>query len=510
MSEDVVPLTTDAVATFLARIRGFARVSPGDLQQAAEAATMRRFTSGELIIAQGARGNDLHIVYGGKVRVPLGIRDEEGRETVVELGVGHVFGELGFLTDAPRARDVYAAGDTVTLSWSRVSLYHLLTKHPPLARFLSDLLGRRLAHSGIEEVGKYRIVEHIGRGSTATVFHAYNPSVQRAVALKMLNHSLVFNKHFRDRFIREAHTLAQLSHPNIVHLYDMESQFATYFMVMEYVDGKDLFEVFAQQPRMEIRNAGSYLAQVGRALAYLHGQGVVHGDVKPPNCLVEPSGHVKLTDFGICRCLDQPNTRLEGEPIAGTPEFMAPEVLQGKAMGPAADIYALGVMAYQMYSGTRPFRRGTFREVARAHIEHELRDIQEIRPEVPDAMAEFIRRALLKDPNERLTDWSEIEALLEPVSHTAASVGYGAKLFSLRYPEEHTAEVDRALDELARRLGTIEGLEWLEGSALSARVGRDHTSPGNSADEIEQGQLVWMYEGGSGTERLSASVADEE
>ncbi|MEC9466821.1 MAG: protein kinase [Myxococcota bacterium] len=510
MSEDVVPVTTDAVVTFLARIRGFARVPRDELEQAARVANLQRFSDGDLIIAQGARGHDLHIVYGGKVRVPLGIRDEEGRETVVELGVGHVFGELGFLTDAARARDVYAAGDVVTLSWSRVSLYHLLTKYPPLARFLSDLLGRRLAQSGIEQVGKYRIVEHIGRGATATVFHAYNPSVQRAVALKMLNHSLVFNKHFRDRFIREAHTLAKLSHPHIVQLYDMESQFATYFMVMEYVDGKDLYEVFADQPRMEIFQAGSYLAQVGRALAYLHGEGVVHGDVKPPNCLVEPNGNLKLTDFGICRCLDQPNPRLDGEPIAGTPEFMAPEVLQGEALTPAADIYALGVMAYQMYSGTRPFRRGTFQEIARAHIEHELKDIQQVRPEVPDSAADFIRGALVKDPKSRLTDWTQIAALLEPAGRSVNASHRGAKIFALRYPRERGAEVEEGLNELARRLGAIEGLEWLEGEAMSARVTRVHTSTDTAGPSIGGARLAWMYEGGSGTERLSADIADED
>ena len=211
MSDANPRLEPSQVVAFLSEVGGFNQADEESLLEAAQKVKITTYKPGALVIKQGERGNDLHVIFEGSVQVPLGSRGEQDNATV-KLGPGNVIGEMGFLTDTPRTRNVVAATEVTTLAWSRKSLYFLLSSHPPLAQFLSDTLGRRLAESGLDRVGKYRIMDKLGEGSTSKVFHAYNPALKRAVAIKMLNHSLVFNKQFRERFILEARTIARLSH----------------------------------------------------------------------------------------------------------------------------------------------------------------------------------------------------------------------------------------------------------------------------------------------------------
>ena len=298
MADDNPMFNQEQILEFLQHVGGFSMAEEASLREAAQKAAITSYKPGALIIKQGELGNDLHVIVRGSVQVPLGSRSEQKNATV-DLGPGNVVGEMGFLTNTPRTRNVVASDEVVTLSWSRKELYFLLSSHPPLAQFLSDTLGRRLAESGIDRVGKYRIMDKLGEGSTSKVFHAYNPALKRAVAVKMLNHSLVFNKQFRGRFILEARTIAKLSHPNIVQIFDMESHYATYFMIMEFLDGHDLLKVLCDQGPMSIESTLSVLYQMAQGLSYSHAQGIVHGDIKPANCLITSSGTLKIMDFKI-------------------------------------------------------------------------------------------------------------------------------------------------------------------------------------------------------------------
>ena len=478
------------IVNFLKQVGGFSLAEESSLEEAAQKAAITTYKDGAMIIKQGELGNDLHVIVRGRVQVPLGARAEQQNATV-DLGPGHVVGEMGFLTNTPRTRNVVAVDEVVTLSWSRKELYFLLSSHPPLAQFLSDTLGRRLAESGIDRVGKYRIMDKLGEGSTSKVFHAYNPALKRAVAVKMLNHSLVFNKQFRGKFILEARTIARLSHPNIVQIFDMESHYATYFMIMEFLDGHDLLKVLFEQGKMSIESTLSVLYQMAQGLAYSHSQGIVHGDIKPANCLITSSGTVKIMDFGVCRCVKMKIDESEKGLIFGTPQYTAPEVLTGKPIHTGSDIYALGVMSYQLLTANSPFTRNSIEETAKAHLYEELPRIETVREDVPPKLAEFIHRALEKKPENRISNWDEIKSLVKPPDHLLQATTC-SHLLNLSYPESQKPVVEAALDQLATTLGSVPDLTWQEGafhpeSRMKAREISASESPFGAP-------LSWLYD----------------
>jgi len=478
------------VVAFLQQVGGFSLAEQSSLLEAANKASLTTFKEGALVIKQGELGNDLHVIVKGSVQVPLGGRGEQQNVTV-DLGPGNVVGEMGFLTNRPRTRNVVAGTEVLTLSWSRKDLYFLLTSHPPLAQFLSDTLGRRLAESGLDWVGKYRIMDKLGEGSTSKVFHAYNPALKRAVAVKMLNHSLVFNKQFRTRFILEARTIAKLNHPNIVQIFDMESHYATYFMIMEFLDGHDLLKILKDQGPMSIESTLSVLYQMAQGLAYSHAQGIVHGDIKPANCLVTSSGTVKIMDFGVCRCVKMKIEESDKGLIFGTPQYTSPEVLRGDPIHVGSDIYALGVMAYQLLTGQCPFKRASIEETAKAHLYEDLPRIETVRPDVPTELAQFIHGALEKKPKKRLADWNEVMTLVKPPEHLLRAKTC-SHLLNLSYPESEKPTVDAALNHLAQTLRLVPDMSWQEGSFnLESRMQVRETA----ATESPFGApLSWLYD----------------
>ena len=490
MSNASPRLEPHQVVAFLSEVGGFKQADEESLLEAAQKVKITTYEPGALVIKQGERGNDLHVIFEGSVQVPLGSRGEQDNATV-KLGPGNVIGEMGFLTDTPRTRNVVAATEVTTLAWSRKSLYFLLSSHPPLAQFLSDTLGRRLAESGLDRVGKYRIMDKLGEGSTSKVFHAYNPALKRAVAIKMLNHSLVFNKQFRERFILEARTIARLSHPNIVQIFDMESHYATYFMIMEYLDGFDLLKMLQDQGVLSIESTLSVLYQMSQGLAYSHAEGIVHGDIKPANCMVTSSGTVKIMDYGVCRCVKMQIDESEKGLIFGTPEYTAPEVLTGSPIHIGSDIYALGVMGYQLLTGACPFKRGSIEETAKAHLYDELPRIETIRPDVTPELAKFIHGALEKVPTKRLGHWDEVMALVEPPAHLRRGKVHN-HLLNLSYPESEKPTVNAALDHLAHVLKSVPELNWQEGSfETESRLKSNDSYSGESPFGAP---LSWLYD----------------
>lgn len=490
MTVDTQKFDDKQIVAFLQQVGGFSMAEEASLAEAAKKAAVTTFKAGALIIQKGEMANDLHVIVLGRVQVPLGNPGEESNATV-DLGPGNVIGEMGFLTDTPRTRNVVATTEVVTLSWTRKELYFLLSSHPPLAQFLSDTLGRRLAESGLDRVGKYRIMDKLGEGSTAKVFHAYNPALKRAVAVKMLNHSLVFNKQFRGRFILEARTIAKLSHPNIVQIFDMESHYATYFMIMEFLDGHDLLKMLDDQGPLPIESALSVLYQMAQGLAYSHSQGIVHGDIKPANCLVTSSGTVKIMDFGVCRCVKMKIDESEKGLIFGTPQYTSPEVLTGEPIHMGSDIYAMGVMAYQLLTGECPFKRDTIELTAKAHLYEELPRIETVRPDVTPELAKFIHGAIEKKPNKRLSSWEEVMALVEPPEHLLRAKTC-SHLVNLTYPESQKPAVEAALNQLAQNLRAVSDLGWQEGSFDLGNRARNREP--NTNESPFGAPLSWLYD----------------
>lgn len=258
---------------------------------------------------------------------------------------------------------------------------------------------------------RYRNLELIGKGGMAEVYRAEHPTQQRQVAIKVLLSSLAQDEVFRRRFLREAQILSGLEHPHIVRLFDFGEENGLYYMVMEYLNGVNLSAYLKQHGRMPLTVALPILREVAEALDYAHAAGLVHRDVKPSNVMLDTRGEVTravLTDFGISKVTSAHTNITASAAVLGTFDYIAPEQIQGvEEMDGRADVYALGVMTYQLLTGSLPFKRPSAGALLLAHLTAPPPDPREVLPSLPRHTALAIQRAMAKKPEDRFPTASE-------------------------------------------------------------------------------------------------------
>jgi predicted Ser/Thr protein kinase len=257
-----------------------------------------------------------------------------------------------------------------------------------------------------ETLGKYRITEHLGGGGMAEVYKAYQPGLDRYVAIKVLHSFLAGEEDFLTRFQREARVIAMLRHPNIVqvHDFDYDEEDNAYYIVMEFIDGPSLKEhvqeVCQEEQILPLDETVHIVTGIANALEYAHQRGAVHRDVKPANILFTEDGEAILTDFGIAKMVNIGGLTASGAMI-GTPAYMAPEQGLGQAGDERADIYSLGAVFYQLVTGCLPFDADTTMGVVLKHINDPPPPPTSINPDLPEGIEAVILRALAKDPEDR-------------------------------------------------------------------------------------------------------------
>jgi hypothetical protein len=251
-----------------------------------------------------------------------------------------------------------------------------------------------------EKISRYEIRGEIGRGGMATVYLAYDPNTGRDVAIKVLPRELMHDPAFRARFEREARTIAALEHPAIVPVYDFGEEDGQPFLVMRYLSGGSLVSRIRAGP-IPPQEASGILSRIGSALDAAHAKGVIHRDLKPANILFDQYGEAYLGDFGIAR-LSQGGGTLTGSTILGTPAYMSPEQISGeKTVDGRSDIYALGIVAFEMLTGRTPFQADSPIKVMMMHVSAPLPRISEADPQLPPGTGAVLERALAKEPDQR-------------------------------------------------------------------------------------------------------------
>jgi eukaryotic-like serine/threonine-protein kinase len=257
-------------------------------------------------------------------------------------------------------------------------------------------------------LGPYEVLEPLGQGGMAEVYHGVHTRLGRAVAIKVLPAGLAGHADFRERFEREARAVAALRHANIVQVYDFGDAEGMYYMVMEYIAGSDLAQLLAEHASLPLAQVRPLLRDVAAALDYAHAQGLVHRDVKPSNVMIQAANaagvgqRAILTDFGIAKILAGGSAATKTGVMIGTPDYMAPEQIRAAGEVDArTDIYALGVMLFQMLTGRLPFTGENPGIVVLAHLHQPAPDPRALLPDLPAHIAQAILRALAKDPAER-------------------------------------------------------------------------------------------------------------
>jgi beta-lactam-binding protein with PASTA domain/tRNA A-37 threonylcarbamoyl transferase component Bud32 len=256
---------------------------------------------------------------------------------------------------------------------------------------------------------RYEVVRGIARGGMSEVYLANDRHLDRPVALKVLTSELSRDPSFVERFRREAQSAANLSHPNIVAVYDWGQEEGTYFIVMEYIDGHSLRDILRAQTTLEGAQAAGIGAEVANGLSFAHKAGVVHRDVKPGNVLIEANGQVKVTDFGVARA-DASDALTQTGSVMGTATYFSPEQAQGLVVDGRSDVYSLGVVLYEMVCGTPPFTGENPVSVAYQHVREPVPSLRERKADVPRVLEQIIMTALEKDPNRRYQSANDLRA----------------------------------------------------------------------------------------------------
>ena len=248
---------------------------------------------------------------------------------------------------------------------------------------------------------RYQLLEKLGTGGMANVYLARDLMLDRKVAIKVLRKDYSNNSEFQSHFRMEARSAANLSHPNIVTVHDFGFADNLLYIVMEYIPGKDLKQLIREQGRFSVEKGIPLITQACAGLGYAHRAGLVHCDVKPHNMLVAPDGRLKVTDFGIARALATMTPGERTDVVWGSPLYFAPEQAQGESPTPSSDVYSIGVVMYELLSGTPPFTASTSDELARLHISARPIPIREYIPDIPAPLEEIIMKVLSKEPSAR-------------------------------------------------------------------------------------------------------------
>src|SRR5437899_10785966 len=260
--------------------------------------------------------------------------------------------------------------------------------------------------------GRYELHRRLARGGMADVFLARDQLLDRPVAVKVLFPEFATDRSFVERFRREAQSAANLNHPNIVAVYDWGQEQGTYFIVMEYVEGRSLADILRTEGPLHPQRAAEVASDIAAALGFAHRNGVIHRDIKPGNVLVSPNGQVKVADFGIARAFGagaEENLTQAGS-VMGTATYFSPEQAQGLALDPRSDLYSLGVVLYEMITGRAPFTGDSPVSIAYKHVQEQPPRPRQVNPDVPADLEAITGRLLAKNPATRYPSAEDLRA----------------------------------------------------------------------------------------------------
>ena len=377
------------------------------------------FEEGDFLMKQGEPGNSLMVIADGEVEVS--VEERSSVHVLKRAHTGEVLGEMALLTNEPRSATVVAVSPVRAWVLPADRFNKLAAEHPKISVLLTLLLSSRLGRVQHDALtGKifhgYCIRRRLGRGGMSVVYEADDADSGRRVALKMMSHRLLFDPKAHERFQREADIVQSFDHVNIAKTYGRFEAFRTSFIIMEYCEGISISDALKSRGQLPEPVVRKILGQLARAAAHAHAAGVVHRDIKPSNVMVTRDGTVKLMDFGLAGRIDDMTA---AERLLGTPKYMAPEQMTGEPVGSKTDVFAIGLLTYEMLAGERLFKGADFRSLRREVIRCRVPALSKTLPSISSELRRVLRNALLREPEERNLDFDRVNAWAAPVDFAA-------------------------------------------------------------------------------------------
>lgn len=413
----------------------------------------KHIKAGVRFIRQGDVLDVAYIIQRGSCLVI--VEKDEKLYPVRHLGEGDIVGELTILTGEPQNGHVEAQTEMDVWVIKKEQFIDLSGRDPDVLNFLTELVADRfdsMRTSGDRTIGKYVATDVIGSGGYSIVYKGFHRTLNFPVAIKMMRHNLALCDEFLENFWNEAKTIAGFNHENLIKIYDIEERYRTVFIIMELAEGESLKKMIGRLRVIPPPVAADLLSQTCRGLGYAHRKGILHQDINPSNILVETGDRIKIIDFGVA-C---PTGSDDRSIFEGTIHYMAPEQIACKPVDPRTDIYSLGITAYEMVTGGRPYPEGDIRNIMDMHLNHDIPDPAERVVGLPEPLRRFILKACNRDPGKR---YQKAEQAIEELESLVT--GFEA-LRQPRYPDpietlvnEHGL-IRQFLDNLSMAAGELE------------------------------------------------------
>lgn len=418
----------------------------------------RNIKAGQRVMTQGEAGDTFCIVQEGTCAIKV---DRDGEIiTVNRLKPGDIVGEMAVLTGEPRTAHVDAETDLVVWELTRDQFETVAHDYPDLRNFLTELVANRFETATVDpvrRVGKYLVKHKLGTGGWSIVFAGVHQTLNMPVAIKMMRHNMAMDEEFLENFRREARTIASLNHPSIIKVYDIEEMFRTVFIMMEMLEGRALEEELEQFGRLSPARVVGYLIQVCQGLAYAHNKGIVHQDIKPANLFIRDDGRIKILDFGLACPVGS-----EEFDFSGTVQYMAPEQIIGDPVDARTDIYGLGITAYEMICGKRPYPEDDMNELVKLHLSQDIPDPEDSVEGLPEGLGAFIKKACARDMAQRYSNMTDaLSSLVQVAKELDLKPELGAKSSQMittvviRYGDDQHLAMNKLLAEFSSKASAI-------------------------------------------------------
>lgn len=422
--------------------------------------------AGERFVKQGEICEEAYIIQRGSCLI---IVEKDGNQYPVDhRGRGDVIGLTSVLTGEPQLANIEAESNMELWVIRKSLLTELTEKHPDLYDILTEIVAARFDSKrpvSDRVIGKYIASEIIGRGAFSIVYKGIHSTLNMPVVVKMLRHDMALNEDFLSSFHNEAKIIANMNHENIVKVFDIEDKYKTLFIIMEYLEGISLRDLLIRMGKLPSSRVAKFIIQICKGLQYAHDAGIIHQDIKPGNIAVLPNDKIKILDFGLACPRGAENF------MNGSPFYMSPEQVDCLPVDERTDIYSLGLVAFEMLTGRRPFQTPDTWAEMESRKNREIPDPSDLGTDIPEYLCKFVKKACSRDLEKRYQKTSEIIEALEPKTNTSDMQNKRRKVSSLYmvYTQEHSMALNQLMEAFCNQMKNI-GVEIKIGDSMDLPI----------------------------------------